>query len=265
MNKNRIVEISKVTGMGWREWLTRAGFGAVAGVKNMTISNEVSLVLADESYQYTIANRADPVLQEFIDQIGSKGVPGAVLKAGEAIDALVSGAASPTFNPWFKNVKAWRNTEPFALPLRFDFKMGQFGLWDAKQEVVLPLLALLLPVLPRAIDNMTMNGPFQAASSLLALILKEGAVNLVESGGDVAKSISDSVLKQVNLSTYRISIGKQLLLDKAYCMDASVSLTTNTDQNGMPVSGNIQLKFEGAVPPAISNGVARSVRFFDSN
>lgn len=265
MNKNRIVEISKVTGMGWREWLTRAGFGTVAGVKDMTISNEVSLVLADESYQYTIANRADPVLQEFIDQVGSKGPSAWALRTGEAIDAAISGGDSPTFNPWFKNVKAWKNTEPVALPLRFDFRMGQFGLWDAKQEVVLPILALLLPVLPRKMDAMTMSGPFQAAASLLALILKEGAVNLVDSGGDVANSISDSVLKQVNLATYRISIGKQLLLDKAYCMDASVSLSTNTDQNGMPISGNIQLKFEGAVPPAISNGVARSVRFFDSN
>lgn len=266
MNKHRVVEITKAGGgSSWRSWLSNSGFKTIAGIKNLDISKEVSLVLSEESYQYSIANKADPVLHDFIENIGSKGVPGAVLKAGEAIDAAISGKASATFNPWFKYIKAWKNTEPVALPLRFEFKMGQFGLWDAKQEVVLPILALLLPVLPISMTSMEMQGPFQAAASLLALIATETAVNVASSGGDIAGSISDAVLKQVFDSTYTISIGKQLLLDKAYCMDASVSLSTMVDQNGMPISGNIQLRYEGAIPPAIRNGVSRSIRFFDGN
>lgn len=265
MNKHRVVEITKAGGgSSWRSWLSNSGFKTIAGIKNLDISKEVSLMLSEESYQYTIANKADPVLQDFIENT-SQGPVGFVVKAGEAIDAAISGKASATFNPWFKYIKAWKNTEPVALPLRFEFKMGQFGLWDAKQEVVLPILALLLPVLPVSMTSLEMQGPFQAAASLLALIARATAVNTVSSGGDIAASISTAVLEQVFDATYTISIGKQLLLDKAYCMDASVSLSTMVDQNGMPISGSIQLRYEGAIPPAISNSVSRSIRFFDGN
>ena len=263
MNVNRVVNLAKTAGgRDWRDWLSVSRLAGIVGLNNLRISDEVKLVLSDETYQYSIVNKADPVLSNFIEQIGSKGVTGAVLRIGEAIDTALEGTAAATFNPWFKNIKAWRNTEPVALPLRFDFKMGQFGLWDAKQEVVLPILALLLPSLPKTVDTMIMDGPFQSATSLLTLILKGTAINLMGGGKDIASSISSAILGEVNRSTYTVSIGKQLLLDKAYCVDAAVTLSTTTDQNGLPTSGSIQLKFEGALPPAISNSVAQSIRFF---
>lgn len=266
MNNNRVVNIVRVSNPSsdWKSWLKTADFSKLAGIKNLDISDEVKLILSAEAYQYAITNKAEPVLQNFIEQVGSKGVTGFVLKVGEAIDAALSDKQTATFNPWFKNVKAWRNTEPVTLPLRFEFKMGQFGLWDARQEVALPILALLIPSLPRRMDSLTMEGPFQSASSLLALILKGTALNLTGNGMEVARTISNEVLKQINQATYRVSIGKQLMLDKAYCVDASVDMATTVDQNGLPTAGSIQLRFEGAVPPAISNQVTKGtpMRFF---
>ena len=265
MNKNRVVNIVKVSdSTSWRDWMRADGFRNISGVRELSVSSEVDLVLSDDSFQYSISNKAEPVLNDLLEQVGAKGVTGAVLKAGEAISTL-AGDNAASFNPWFKHVKAWRNTDPVALPLRFEFKLGQFGLWDAKQEVVLPILALLVPVLPLKVDNLEMQGPFQTATRLLTEVLKGTAVSLVESGGDIAASISGAVLSEIAKSTYRVSIGKQLLLDYAYCVEASVTLSTNVDQNGMPISGSIQLRFEGSIPPAIDNRVARSLRFFNAD
>lgn len=238
-------------------------FKEISGITHLQISSEVDLVLAQETFQYTLTSKADTPLQSFLEQVGQKGVTGAVLKVGEAIDALADGGAA-TFNPWFKYVKAWRNMEPVQLPLNFEFKMGQFGLWDAKQEVVLPILSLLLPVLPRKLNSIEMEGPFQSATTLLALILKGTVFNLAGEG-DLSDAISRSVLGEVDKSTYRVSIGKQLLLDRAYCVSANVSLSTNVDQFGLPISGTIQLAYEGVMPPAIDNEVARSLRFFNAD
>lgn len=264
MNRNRVVEIVQVgvPNLSWRNWMGES-FKTIAGVKNLMISSEVSLTMAQEAFQYSLASKADAPLQSFLEQVGSKGVTGAVLKLGESIEAMSEGSAA-TFNPWFKYVKAWRNMEPVSLPLSFEFKLGQFGLWNAKQEVVLPILSLLLPLLPKRVDAISMEGPFQSATTLLALILK-GTVFNIAGEGDVADVISREVLKEVNKSTYRISVGKQLLLDRAYCMSANVNLSTNVDQYGLPISGSIQLAYEGAIPPAISNSVARSIRFFNAD
>lgn len=264
MNKNRVVNIVRV-GMpssNWRNWMNDS-FRTISGINQMQISSEVDLVLAQEAFQYTLASKADAPLQSFLEQVGQKGVTGALLKLGESIDAATGGSAA-TFNPWFKYVKAWRNMEPVQLPLNFEFKMGQFGLWDAKQEVVLPILSLLLPVLPRRLDAIEMEGPFQSATTLLALILKGTVFNLAGEG-DISDAISRSVLGEVDKSTYRVSVGKQLLLDRAYCVSANVSLSTNVDQFGLPISGTIQLAYEGVMPPAIDNSVARSLRFFNAD
>ena len=264
MNKNRVVNIVRV-GMptsNWRNWMDDS-FKEISGITHLQISSEVDLVLAQETFQYTLTNKVDAPMQGLLEQVGQKGVTGALLMVGEAIDALADGGAA-TFNPWFKYVKAWRNMEPVQLPLSFEFKMGQFGLWDAKQEVVLPILSLLLPVLPRKLNSIEMEGPFQSVATLLALVLKGTVFNLAGEG-DLSDAISRSVLGEVDKSTYRVSIGKQLLLDRAYCVSANVSLSTNVDQFGLPISGTIQLAYEGVMPPAIDNEVARSLRFFNAD
>ena len=264
MNKNRVVNIVRV-GMpssNWRNWMNDS-FRTISGITHMQISSEVDLVLAQETFQYTLASKADAPMQGLLEQVGQKGASGALLMMGEAINAATSGA-SATFNPWFKYVKAWQNMEPVQLPLNFEFKMGQFGLWDAKQEVVLPILSLLLPVLPKKLNSIAMEGPFQSVATLLALVLKGTVFNLAGEG-DLSDAISRSVLGEVDKSTYRVSIGKQLLLDRAYCVSANVSLSTNVDQFGLPISGTIQLAYEGAMPPAINNSVARSLRFFNAD
>ena len=83
------------------------------------------------------------------------------------------GNTSPTWQPWMTSVKAWDGSkEGFSFEYEFSFAMGQYGLWNAKEEVVKPILNLIAPALPRSMDNFSMNGPFPTAMQLLSLLVQ---------------------------------------------------------------------------------------------
>lgn len=95
----------------------------------------------------------------------------------DAINTLASedGATSSTWQPWMTGVKAWDGSKGgFSFDYEFSFAMGQYGLWNAKEEVVKPILNLIAPALPRNMSNFSMNGPFPTAVQLLSLMVQEG-------------------------------------------------------------------------------------------
>ena len=90
------------------------------------------------------------------------------------------GNTSPTWQPWMTSVKAWDGSkEGFSFEYEFSFAMGQYGLWNAKEEVVKPILNLIAPALPRSMNNFSMNGPFPTAIQLLSQMVK-GAWNNIK-------------------------------------------------------------------------------------
>ena len=99
--------------------------------------------------------------------------------------ALEEGATSSTWQPWMTGVKAWDGSRGgFSFDYEFSFAMGQYGLWNAKEEVVKPILNLIAPALPRSMSNFSMNGPFPTAVQLLSRMVQEGL-------GQVANKVED--------------------------------------------------------------------------
>ena len=93
-------------------------------------------------------------------------------------------------------VKAWDGSqEGFKFEYEFSFAMGQYGLWNAKEEVVKPILNLIAPALPRSIDNFSMNGPFPTVIQLLSQMVKNVGEKLLGSFGELTKSNLDTKIK----------------------------------------------------------------------
>ena len=92
-----------------------------------------------------------------------------------AVNASVidEGGTASTWQPWMTGVKAWDGSKGgFSFDYEFSFAMGQYGLWNAKEEVVLPILNLIAPALPRSMSNFSMDGPFPTAFQLLSLLVQ---------------------------------------------------------------------------------------------
>ena len=98
------------------------------------------------------------------------------------------GNTSPTWQPWMTSVKAWDGSkEGFSFEYEFSFAMGQYGLWNAKEEVVKPILNLIAPALPRSMNNFSMNGPFPTAIQLLSQMVKGAWINIKDNAWNKIK------------------------------------------------------------------------------
>jgi len=259
------------TTIHWRDFgkllnMTANNLVKAPSVSDLIVSPNIRLALDSDTYQYSFRNNAIKPLESFFDKM-NQGLAGGVLKTIQTIEALDTKTTSPVFNPWFKYVKAWTNTEPVQLPLKFDFKIGQFGLWNAYQEVVKPIAALIIPATAKRITSFEMVGPFQGAPDLLAKILVQSARELFtnEEANSIAKSISAGVKSAIAANTYTVSIGNQFVLQAAYCTEVSVTLSTATDTDGFPISGSASLTLEGTIPPGRSFdiGFSQTSRFFN--
>ena len=92
-----------------------------------------------------------------------------------AVNASVidEGETTSTWQPWMVGVKSWDGAKGgFSFEYEFSFAMGQYGLWNAKEEVVKPILNLIAPALPRSMSNFSMDGPFPTAIQLLSLLVQ---------------------------------------------------------------------------------------------
>ena len=275
MNNFREVDIiSHSSGKNWRDFLSLVGVSSPGGIATGTLTavrQEVKLTLSEESYNYSIRNATTQPFKELYEKINN-GLVGGVLAGLQTVQAAM-GREAPSFNPWFKYAQAWTNTEPVQIPLKFDFKMGQFGLWNAQEEVAKPILALIIPAIPKSVSNLYMSGPFQSATELLAKVMVgvltavgEAIKDLIGTDSEMttlAEKMSAVMIDSIKASTYKIIIGNQFELNHAYCREASVSLSTATDQFGFPISGSVMLTYEGSIPPALTNSLGVSgTRFY---
>lgn len=204
-------------------------------------------------------------------------------------DANTNGRTAQIFQPWTKNVKAWGSSEGgITFEYEFKFNMGQYGLWNAKEEVVKPIINLVAPAFPQYLDNWSMAGPFPSTSELLLRLIKDN-FSSVDSTSSVAnitstvastmteyknilsddsKSLSDTVLntlqsigtvfKELINSAYKnltftMEFGKIIRFDKLIITNATTSFSNEVDQDGYPISGTAKLTFEGLVPLALIN------------
>lgn len=118
-------------------------------------------------------------------------IASATTMALDALNALTidsgNGATASTWQPWMVGVKSWDGSKGgFSFEYEFSFAMGQYGLWNAEEEVVKPILNLIAPALPRSMNNFSMNGPFPTAIQLMSLLVKNlpSAFKTQDEGGN---------------------------------------------------------------------------------
>lgn len=214
-----------------------------------------------------------------------------------AVDAISKGQAanyepSSSFVPWTLGVPTWDNTkaEGIEFDYTFEFALGQFGLWNAEEEVVKPLLNLTAPALIRELNSWTAAGPYPAGPDLLVktilrLVNDAGAGTAAGGGGFagftswLSKQFTDNgnfslqkigeALESLMLSvftdyTYNISFGKILRFSKMLITQSNLQLSNQVDEAGFPIKGSATLTFKGLIPAALttgSNAGRQAVRF----
>lgn len=199
-------------------------------------------------------------------------------------------STASTFSPWAANVPAWKLGEKSGgldFDLTFEFSMGMYGLWSAREEVVLPILNLLAPVLPQYLSAWTIAGPYATASDLLVDSItglfsdikqsfnkdkKDGGSTTTTTETALSEEESSSFLTKIgdffeNLIlegyknyTFDISFGNFITINKVLFNDCKLlEWDSNVDQYGYPVSGKIEIGFKGIIPPSLSSSSSNNM------
>ena len=282
---------------------------------SLTVDPKVELLMTDD-YPHITAGFEQPDLpiQKFLgggqqssgsvkdlakNIIGGKGginaagimqAIGTVYNTASALGNVVggNGGTADTFQPWFTNVPAYPVSSLAGIEFSYTFKfhLGQYGLWNAKKEVVIPILNLVVPALPREISAMTVQAPFPTTIQLLADIIGNGIEDLFsgntwnsiqeiasdttgaydEAGGGLGgiRSAANTVFQGIgdllqslihesyNKYTYDVSFGTALTFKKCLVKKVDSSFSRETDEEGYPISGEVDITFHTMIPLAMS-------------
>lgn len=285
INTNRVIEITKGTKTNWRTFISdiigsasNASYKIVDNPEKITVKSQVYLPMAATTPKYSTNNSWGTGLGEVVNTVGNIAneavykipVVGGFLKSTgiQLTDLLQTGidigvnatqGEGASFNPWWLNAPTWENAgQTLKFSYTFKFAMGQFGLWNAKEEVVKPILALAFPSMVRNITNNTMQGPGSRTfdiikTSFKALINadnysedKGGLKNFLDMllGGAVEAAASDKL--------YTFQFGTFLTLTDVLILNTDHSFSSEVDTSGMPISGTITLHCATFVPQSLS-------------
>ena len=176
----------------------KAGSAGVSALgETFNVDPEVELVANHDWRLSTIKNDyegvldSNKVLSKFLS--GDSGIVSGIkhMFDGAAIAASATGSNKSLYNystqTWWKNLKGWTGTDPISIQLTFDFAMGQYGLWNAKKEVVLPMLNLIAMFCPALIADGSMIGPTATPSGMLYSVISDTILDATDVIEDLAK------------------------------------------------------------------------------
>lgn len=167
-----------------------AGQGELLGTGSIgeafVVDPEVELIANHEWRLNTIGNKYEKAINS--NNIVSKFLPGDSSSGGIAsgVKNLLNGAAmmsaatgsnNSLYNystqTWWKNLEGWTGTDPVSIQFTFDFALGQYGLWNAKKEVVIPMLNLIAMFCPSLIADGSMIGPTATPTGMLYSVISD--------------------------------------------------------------------------------------------
>ena len=170
---------------GYFSFLTGEG-GSSLGVESLgevfDVDPEVHLIAKQDWRLNTIGNDYDKVMEsnDLVKQLTS-GTPGKVLSGfkdvldGVAMASAATGSNKSLYNystqTWWKNLEGWTGSDPVSVQFTFDFAIGQYGLWNAKKEVVIPMLNLIAMFCPSLIADGSMIGPTATPTGMLYSVI----------------------------------------------------------------------------------------------
>lgn len=194
-----------------------------------------------------------------IADLALQGISGATGGDGFSID------------PWIANMKTWKGISGEA-DIQFDytfyFRMGQYNLWNAKEEVVKPILNLMAPTMIKQIGWIVTEGPYPTTGAILGKFIKDiDFDDFTDLNKDTIGNLQDIVgtiyEKSFGNTLYTIRLGNYIL-ENAIIEDSTIQWSQETDQNYFPIAGSIRLKFYVPFPATMYvNGTSHphSIKF----
>ena len=225
---------------GYFSFLTGEG-GSSLGVESLgeafNVDPEVHLIAKQDWRLNTIGNKYDKVMEsnDLVKQLTS-GTPGKVLSGfedilnGVAMASAATGSNKSLYNystqTWWKNLEGWTGSDPVSVQFTFDFALGQYGLWNAKKEVVIPMLNLIAMFCPSLIADGSMIGPTATPTGMLYSVIAGTLMPVVDQLEGVISSKDTKAL--TDLAKSAMSWAKDTYNSGAGEDDDEVSKGTNT-------------------------------------
>lgn len=250
-------------------------------LSNLDVNENVYLLMEDGFPRISTQNQTSTPVDKGISRLENSTfgkLTGAATSAINIIGGAISGARGDTdytgisWQPWIRNIEAWQNSRGIKTEYTFKFALGQYGLWNALEEVVKPILNLAAPCLPRYQGIAFAQGPWPNASTMLGKILGE----LVDSLVDVFKNIG--TFENANLDpdpnslgawmtnliagsyegfTWTMKFGNWMTFYHMLFENCTINFSNKVDENGWPIQGSIRISMAGVVPLALrANGQA---------
>ena len=215
---------------GYFSFLTGKG-GSSLGVESLgeafNVDPEVQLIASQDWRLNAIGNEYKGVMESdnLVTKFLSKNKVGKSLSGfedilnGVAIASAATGSNKSLYNystqTWWKNLEGWTGSDPVSFQFTFDFALGQYGLWNAKKEVVIPMLNLIAMFCPSLIADGSMIGPTATPTGMLYSVIAGTLMPVVDQLEGVISSKDTKALTDLAKSamswatdTYNSGVGE---------------------------------------------------------
>ena len=226
---------------GYFSFLTGKG-GSSLGVESLgeafNVDPEVQLIASQDWRLNGIENEYKEVMESdnLVTKFLSMNKVGKALSGfedilnGVAIASAATGSNKSLYNystqTWWKNLEGWTGSGPVSVQFTFDFALGQYGLWNAKKEVVIPMLNLIAMFCPSLIADGSMIGPTATPTGMLYSVIAGTLMPVVDQLEGVISSKDTKAL--TDLAKSAMSWATDTYNSGASEGDDEVSKGTNT-------------------------------------
>ena len=226
---------------GYFSFLTGKG-GSSLGVESLgeafNVDPEVQLIASQDWRLNGIENEYKGVMESdnLVTKFLSMNKVGKALSGfedilnGVAMASAATGSNKSLYNystqTWWKNLEGWTGSDPVSVQFTFDFALGQYGLWNAKKEVVIPMLNLIAMFCPSLIADGSMIGPTATPTGMLYSVIAGTLMPVVDQLEGVISSKDTKAL--TDLAKSAMSWTKDTYNSGAGEDDDEVSKGTNT-------------------------------------
>ena len=197
---------------GYFSFLTGDG-GSSLGVESLgeafNVDPEVQLIASQDwrlngiENEYKGVMESDNLVTKFLsmNKVGKSLSGFEDILNGVAMASAATGSNKSLYNystqTWWKNLKGWTGSDPVSVQFTFDFALGQYGLWNAKKEVVIPMLNLIAMFCPSLIADGSMIGPTATPTGMLYSVIAGTLMPVVDQLEGIISSKDTKALKDL--------------------------------------------------------------------
>lgn len=240
------------------------------------VDSSIDLVMGDNMPSFGSSNEYDSAIKSALSMLDSFKIPASatfntVMNLATGMTNLANAFQdeknanedksgyynniTASFNPWVTTVPSYKTGSANKdISYKFEFHMGQYGLWDARKEVVNPIINLMAPTLPRMLTHTEMVTPFPNQYQIIKNIFKDFFTKnqAKNQDGSFFERFGKNMLNFYNGFTYDVSFGNLYTFHNMLIKNCTVNFSSDTDQYGNPIYGSIELMMSNIIPPALA-------------